>query len=361
MSDVDVAAPSGEALRLEQRADLRSFLSLSLKNGLLNIVTLTLYRFWGKTEVRRRVWSSTWLNGEPFEYTGRGIELFLGFLIALVVLGGPFLVVVFGAQFMGPAGALLILPLYLGMIFLIGVGMFTAFRYMASRTAWRGVRFHLRGKATNYALHFFGYLLVTVVTFGWFWPAAQRRLAGELWGGLSFGDRPFVFDIEAARREEVYLAYMIGAFGTGALYILWLIVFGLTIAAIGVDRLQASPGLQVAITYAMLIPLGLAALALFAPYNAARLRSVAAGVRFDDVKVKLKLTWTEMFWLEFSNIALVIVTIGFLMPFVQARTARFLLSRVQFEGVADLASVRQTVAGPRTGEGLADAFGLASI
>jgi uncharacterized membrane protein YjgN (DUF898 family) len=120
MTTIDTVAEAGEPLVLSQRADLKSFLGLSLKNGLLNIVTLTLYRFWGKTEVRRRVWSTTYLNDEPFEYTGRGVELFIGFLIALGVIGLPFLVVVFAAQLLGPVlTAAILLPLYIGLGFLV--------------------------------------------------------------------------------------------------------------------------------------------------------------------------------------------------------------------------------------------------
>ncbi|MCY4396908.1 MAG: DUF898 family protein, partial [Rhodospirillaceae bacterium] len=53
-----------------------------LVNLALSILTLGIYRFWGRTRIRRYVWSQTSLLGEPLEYTGRGIELFLGFLFA---------------------------------------------------------------------------------------------------------------------------------------------------------------------------------------------------------------------------------------------------------------------------------------
>src|ERR1044072_3836965 len=54
-----------------------------IKNLLLNIITLSIYRFWGKTNLRRYAWSHTTLQGQPFEYTGRGGELFVGFLIVV--------------------------------------------------------------------------------------------------------------------------------------------------------------------------------------------------------------------------------------------------------------------------------------
>src|SRR4051794_33119066 len=54
-------------------------------NLLLSIVTLGFYRFWGKTRMRRYVWSRVSLSGDPFEYTGTGGELFVGFLIVMVL------------------------------------------------------------------------------------------------------------------------------------------------------------------------------------------------------------------------------------------------------------------------------------
>ncbi|MGI9462570.1 MAG: DUF898 family protein, partial [Aestuariivirgaceae bacterium] len=54
---------------------------LSIKNFLLTLVTLTIYRFWGKTHVRRHIWSNVAINGEALEYTGTGKELFFGFLL----------------------------------------------------------------------------------------------------------------------------------------------------------------------------------------------------------------------------------------------------------------------------------------
>src|SRR5258705_6215321 len=54
-------------------------------NLLLSIVTLGFYRFWGKTRIRRYIWSRLSLSGDAFEYTGTGGELFIGFLIVVVL------------------------------------------------------------------------------------------------------------------------------------------------------------------------------------------------------------------------------------------------------------------------------------
>ena len=101
---------------------------------------------------------------------------------------------------------------------------------------------------------------------------------------------------------------------------------------------------------------------LYAPYQAAILRSITAGISFEGVRFKLKVRWLEMAWLSLSNIVLITITLGFLMPFVQARSARYLFGRLETEGGVDLSTIAQAAeAGPKHGEGLADAFGISPI
>ena len=59
---------------------------LAMVTALLTLVTLGIYRFWAKTRIRKYIWSSTSAGGDAFEYTGNGLEKFLGFLVAVVVL-----------------------------------------------------------------------------------------------------------------------------------------------------------------------------------------------------------------------------------------------------------------------------------
>lgn len=368
MSALHDAASGGDRLVLAQRGQLKSFFWLSVRNGLLNLVTLTLYRFWGKTEVRRRLWATTYLNDEPFEYTGRGVELFMGFLLAVALIGLPFLVLVFGAQFLGPVVApLIILPLYLFLLFLVGFGRFTAFRYLATRSSWRGVRFHLRGAPGSFGLAWMGYVLLSGVTMGWFWPAADRRLSGRLWDGLSFGDRKFKFRIDDARQERVYGAYAV----SWVLGIVGYIVFAGVVTAALVPEIQAAqrsgappvPTLNhVIFIYAAAGVLALFYAFAFAPFHAAMLRSIVAGIGFEDIRFKLRLKWIELVGLALTNLVLLTVSLGLLMPFIEARSRKFLIARLEISGAFDLSTVGQGQAlRPRTGEGLADAFGIATI
>lgn len=372
-ADHEPAAEAGEGLTFDSTLKPASFLGLSLKNGLLNIITLTLYRFWGKTEVRRRVWQGLRLNGDAFEYTGRGMELFIGFLLALVVLGLPFLLVVFGAQFLRPGYALLIiLPLYLFIFWLWGFGVFTAFRYLASRTTWRGIRFRLAGSATGYGFYYIGAVLLSGITFGWYWPTAERSLAERLWGELRFGDRRVRFSMGKATKEGVYGPFALGWLLTITPYLLLFTIIGM-IAAMNapVGPVYAAPapapvppmpqmatilmGYMVAFVIAPILML------IWAPYQAAMMRSIAAGVSIDGATFRLEVKAIPLWWLTVSNLAVLLFTLGFLTPWVQARTANWLVKRLKSSGEARLDLAGQTGTGPKTGEGLADAFGFSMI
>lgn len=369
MSELETVADGGEALVLSQRGALKSFALLSLKNGLLNLITLTLYRFWGKTEVRRRLWSTTYLNDEAFEYTGRGVELFVGFLLALLVVMLPFLCIIFGAQLLGPVMApLLILPLYVFVLFILGVGRFTAFRYLSTRTSWRGIRFHMRGQARQFGLAWLGYVLLSGITLGWFWPAADRRLAGRLWGGLSFGDKDFDFDIEAARREPVYGAYTLAwILGVVAYVAFVAVIVGSMYPQIKAASAGGAPPTPntvhtMIVTYAAAAIFTPVFVFVLAPFHAAMLRSILAGIGFQGVRFRARVNWWEYGVLNLTNIFFLAITFGLLMPFVEARSRKFVLSRLEIEGQFDLSTIGQaTGLRPRTGEGIADAFGIATI
>ena len=60
--------------------------AIYLRHLVLMIVTLGWSRFWGRTRIRRYVWNHLAILGDRLEYRGRGRELLIGFLFALVLL-----------------------------------------------------------------------------------------------------------------------------------------------------------------------------------------------------------------------------------------------------------------------------------
>src|SRR5215213_5608523 len=117
--------------------------SIAIVNSLLIVVTLSLYRFWAKTRVRRHIWSCIHINGEPLEYTGTGRELFLGALIVFLLLILPVVLIILVASiWLGPQHPLtgtLQTGVTILVLLLTGMAIYRARRYRLSRTLWRGI------------------------------------------------------------------------------------------------------------------------------------------------------------------------------------------------------------------------------
>ena len=170
-----IAPPSGAGVELVRFDNRRGeLIGLLIKNFLLNFITMGIYRFWARTNLRRYFWRGIAIDNERLEYVGRGIELFIGFLIVVAIL---FLAAVplFMVQFL-IIGAPAVLKfgvefLYYAVLFvLIQIAVFRARRYRTSRTVWRGIRFGLEGKSLRYAgiSCLYGLLVFGARTQSWF-------------------------------------------------------------------------------------------------------------------------------------------------------------------------------------------------
>src|ERR1700675_2506955 len=62
------------------------FFRLVTRGAGLELITVGFYRFWLATDIRRHLWTNTPIHCDAAEYTGRGKELLIGFLIALAII-----------------------------------------------------------------------------------------------------------------------------------------------------------------------------------------------------------------------------------------------------------------------------------
>jgi len=346
--------------RIEQTSKIGPFLWLGFWTSLLTLPTLTLFRFWTRTMFRRRLWADTAINGEPLEYTGKGLELFLGFLIATVVVVAPTVGVLLAAQFfLEPLwAALVIAVVYLGMLVLLYVAIFLARRYQFSRTSWRGVRLQQGGSALGYAAAAIGYSILTGVTFGWYGPAMRLRLERKLWNQAQFGTLSFRWeDDPAGPKEPVYLSYALTWFG-GFIYLAGIVALGVVVGRRAVGS-GGVPDLQSwLIIYAGIFVLLFLYFLLNAWHEAVMVRRITQSIRIDGVALRSRFSTWDMLGLIFTNALLVVFTLGFGALAAQMRVWRAIAHKLEAEGALDFAAIGQAERGPRTGEGLADAFDL---
>lgn len=197
-----------------------SLAKIVITNALLTLVTLGIYRFWGKTRVRRHLWSRVSFLGDRAEYTGTGGELFRGFLVAIAALA-LLAAVPIGAQWWigidHPAYWTAEAAYALILLFLVNFAVYRARRYRLNRTEWRGIRFAQDGSSVRYALLALGWGAVTVLSLGLAYVVFRARLQRYRTTHTVFGDRRFEFD---GRASELFTAWIVA-------WLLWLPTLGL--------------------------------------------------------------------------------------------------------------------------------------
>ncbi|UPK05326.1 DUF898 family protein [Bradyrhizobium sp. 170] len=164
------------------------FFDLAKRGAALELVTLGFYRFWLLTDIRRHLWSNTLVDGDAAEYTGRGKELLIGFLVALAILVpiylGYFLIGLEAEHYQAFASIPLIAFFYLFGQFAI----FRARRYRMTRTVWRGVRFWMTGSGWIYALQASLWGLLMILTLGLILPWRAAALERYKMRHSHYGD-----------------------------------------------------------------------------------------------------------------------------------------------------------------------------
>lgn len=364
--DRNAASPSDQAstaprTRLGYDGRSGEISAIIVGNMLLGIVTLGFYRFWGKTRLRRYVWSHVGFHGEPFEYTGRAKELFIGFLVGLAVLI-PFIVVsglLESAVDNEEAGALVGVLEATVFYFLIQMAQYRARRYRLNRTVWSGIRAAQTGSATRYGLvalaH--GVLLLSSLglTLPWMRTTLQRIRLRNTW----FGDRALTFDARARTLMPTWLLCWVLLLPSLGLSYLWYRAaeFRHFAAHAGYDRLRFESDLSGASLAGVVAILGLFVVVLF--FAVALVSPLFGIIALSDIEQPVDDVTNMGFILLPAIVFLVaVVLFGALYRVILfQRLLPVVLRRLAIVGTADFDAIAQsTQAALSRGEGLTDAF-----
>ena len=213
-----------QALRYDGR--IGQLYRIFLVNLLLTVITIGIYRFWAIARWRRYFWSHMTFQGERFEYTGRGIEMFLGFLMAIGILIGLAFATGILSFLLGLIHhGLVVIPivaLYVAILILTFAARFSAQRYRLSRTLWCGIRGGMTGSALAYGVRSLLYTLLLPFTLFQLVPWMQLRLAERRINASRLGNAAFSF---RGRARSVYLPFV-------ATFIGMLLLFALVTAVV---------------------------------------------------------------------------------------------------------------------------------
>ena len=288
-----------------------SFLGLLVMGALLQFVTFGFYRFWLNTDLRRHLWSSTSVDGDVLEYTGRGRELLIGFLFALAIIGPVFFIYFIIGVEAERATAFLSLPLYLFLYFFGQFAIYRARRYRLTRTIWRGVRFWMQGSGLAYAWRAFLWALLVGATLGLALPWREAALERYKMKHTFYGDLQGSFIGKGwdffKRGVWIWLAAMLvpaafivigvaNTFNKNGLLQNNAAIQDLAKQDLSIG-LKILLGVAIFIVYVLIL---LAPVALYAKYKAIEMKWWVAGVRFGALSLNSKLRGRSMLWLYFK-------------------------------------------------------------
>jgi uncharacterized membrane protein YjgN (DUF898 family) len=363
MAIVDSAATASASRRITWVDPPGSFVGLSLLNALLRVLTLGIYHFWGKTEVRQRIWSAVRIDGEPLEYRGTGSELFKGFIIIFLVVLVPLSLLSVLPTLLGATIArdsLFQILLFLVGLVLVGLGMFRARRYRLSRTRWRGIRGGLSGNSGSFAWTYVWTTILIPFTLGWIVPWRAARLQSVLFNETQFGDKSFTF---TGQSGPLYARYWL--VWVSAIVLYFVAIAGVVaVMAAGADwpPPQGVPpppptGGQIAGMTAIIIAAFFIFALIRAWYSSRMFNYFATQTKYQGCGFHLRTTVPSLVWLVASNYLMRLLSLGVLTPVTEARSMRYIVERLTIEGEVDWPAVGQNPAAlMKRGEGLAEAF-----
>jgi uncharacterized membrane protein YjgN (DUF898 family) len=336
----------------------REFLPIAATNLLLIVVTLGFYRFWAKARERRYLWGRTRFIDDHLEWTGTGKEMFVGFLVVVLGLLPLLLFFQFGFQAMVARGEesaaiLIMLAIYIGFFYLLGVGQFRALRYRLSRSWWHGIRGGAHARGWNYGGQFVWKNAVGYMIFGLFVPWAQTSLWNDRWNRMSFGRHR----VEASADTD-------GLFGR------WMLVYlapllGLALSSIVIAMAGVSDGTALGAVAGAVISFGAIFIAYqiaTIAYKAAFYRKVVEHTEFAGLQFAFTASTPDWMKLILGNIALVVFTLGLGSVFVGYRNWSLFVRHMEAAGEIDLDALLQSqTSATGDAEGLADAFDIGAI
>ncbi len=154
---------------------------LYLKNILLTLFTLGIYRFWAEVEVRKYHYRHTEFLGGRFDYHATGKERLLGFckglLVILPLAGLAYLLFrwAVGSGFGEAAFSVTFLGVYAVMALLRPLIIVGTMAFRLSRTSWNNMRFHFTGRVGELYGIFLRDFFLMIITLGLynFWHQAN--------------------------------------------------------------------------------------------------------------------------------------------------------------------------------------------
>ncbi len=341
----------------------QDFAKIAIVNLLLTIITLGFYRFWATTREREYLWSETQFIDERLEWTGTGKELFIGFLVVLLLIFLPFTIIQFiaqGAVLQGypTLGGFITLLLAMMIFYLGGVAYFRALRYRLGRTYWHGIRGGSNEPGFQYGLSYMGKYFLGMITLYLLIPWAMVSLWNERWNHMSFGTHQFQSNAKWEKLMKrfmlFYIAPFVMAIGIG---IIFAVSYSFDLSDIDPESTAFGIFIFSAILSVYLI-FPIIGLIFYSKF----FRVVVGSLRLHDLEFSFSARSIDWILLFLGNVALVVFTLGLGYIMIPYRNWKFFITHMKAYGEVNLDELTQSeTERSKHGEGLLDAFDVGAI
>lgn len=325
-------------------------------NTVRTLLTLGMYSFWGRINIRRYLHSQTKFAGGRFAFHGTGGELLLGWIKALVAFGIPYSALnyvssqhteaIWQWSLNGLAGLLVAC--------FIPVAIVGSHRYRMSRTSWRSIRFSFQHSAAAFTVLYLKGALLSLVTLGIYYPIFDHARRAFLTSGTHFGNQDFGFDGDPKILGQLY-------FQTFRRLVLTLVAAEVFLLLASFLATQFRPEQVVDLVFLSSVGAGTIVipilLGLWFWFQAAKQRYMWNHTTFGPSRFRATMKGRHLFELKCTNLILLVISLGLAWPWVQKRNLQFLYYHLGFRGPLGLQHILQqaTSASPM-GEELAGFF-----
>jgi uncharacterized membrane protein YjgN (DUF898 family) len=305
------------------------YFGIWIVNLLLTIVTIGIYSAWAKVRRLQYFYRHTELAGSSFDFHGSPIKILIGRLVALVMLiAYNYTVRIQSVWTLAVVGGIgLIMPWLLR----------NSLRFRLFNTSWRGVRFHFRGTVGRAYRVFLLYGILSFITLYILAPFMHQRVKAYQHNNSWFGKTQCSFHAGVGQFYKIYLL-LLAAIAAFAILAGVSGVFGLFVAATEAqkhggrvnpyDTLKALVMLY-GITLLVVVSIGPVFRALIA-------NLIWSNTRVGEHRIECNMSPLGLIWITFSNLVLIVLTLGLFIPWASVRMAKFQLEAVRLIPAGDL-------------------------
>lgn len=308
-------APPVKALRsvpVQFLGNGREFFNIWIVNLLLTIATLGIYSAWATVRNNRYLYSNVEIDGHRMSYLATPKQILIGRAIGVLLFASYYVLSVLSPFLSG----LLLLLLFALTPMLVCMSI----RFRMRMTGYRNVRFGFTVRYGRAFVVFVLYTLLALVTFGILYPLLFKKIDEFIYENMTYGDAEFETDLSTG---EYFLATIAAGVIAGVVIA---ILIGVSIG-VGAAAFSSADDAQPISQFLMIgmLLLYVIALAISSSIYKALIRNhvftntqITNVARFDS-----KVSVMGLIYLRLTNLALLVCTLGFAMPWIKVRSARF--------------------------------------